>query len=349
MFRKTRKIIKYFATGIIILAFIIAYSNNRNYVNDIFPIEDLGKNLWFGFKNMISKLNVVPEYIPTFSVQKAPKQTPKEEEQVKTTQKLDVEIEHLVVQKKAGKDIQYGFDKNYNLVYSNNAQTEAFFKYTQDGFIEQIVVGNRQIIFNYNPSRQLTKVIDAEKIAQFRYDFNSWLKSADYPYEKLFFMFDSLGQLMTFKRGVGYETKLTYDKGRLAAFVKDGTITRLAYNAKNLIKSVETDDSYLVLNYARDDFLAYLAGVKYGLGETISYNTNDESVVSATDDSVFTGATEPARINALNLYLACAKFKKLPVLFDPLAYALYVNYFKQDIISYLVNNYVCDVVYDRKV
>ncbi len=348
MFRKTRKIIRYFALCVIFLALIFAYSNNRTYVNDILPIEDLGKNVWFGFKNTLSKLNVIPEYTPTFTVQKAPKQIAKEED-AKTIQKLDVEIEQLVVQKKAGTELQYGFDKNYNLVYSNNTQTETFFKYATDGFIEQIVAGNRQILFTYNPSRQLIKVTDEDKIAQFRYDFNGWLKSADYPYDQLLFLFDSLGHLMTFKRGVGYETKFTYDKGRLSAFVKDGTTTRLAYGAENRIKGAQTDDSYLVLNYGRDDFLAYLAGAKYGLGETISYNTNDESVVSATDDSVFTGATEPARINALNIYLACAKFKKLPVLFDPLAYALYVNYFKQDIVSYLVNNYVCDVVYERKV
>ena len=145
------------------------------------------------------------------------------------------------------------------------------------------------------------------------------------------------------------ETKFTYYKGRLSAFIKDGTTTRIFYGAKDMIKGAETDDSQLVLNYGKDNLLSYLAGLKYGLGETISYNTNDETVISANDDSVFTGETEQARINALNIYLTCAKFKKLPVLFDPLAYALYVNYFKQDLVSYLVNNYVCDVVYDRKV
>lgn len=340
------KLAKYIAYIVVITAVLISYSTNRERINEAFPFEDLSIDLWQDFKSFITKFSVVPEYVP--------KVQPKQEIVATTVEKPLLEIknakadvEHTIVHQKSGKKSFYGFNNKLNLVAFADGTRQAILEYSNDGVLQAITAGERVMKFNVNPRGQLTRINDGYDVIQLKYDFNGWLKNADYPYEKLAFQFDAMGRLMTFKRGEGYETKFTYYKDKLDSFVKEGTVTKVVHNADGFIKGFTTDDSYFVLNYGKDNLLSYLAGAKYGLGETISYNTNDESIVSSTDDSIFTGEPETARIAALNLYLTCAKFKKLPVLFDPLAYSLYTNYFKQDIVAYLVNNFVCSVIYGR--
>lgn len=342
MFGKIRKTIKYSAYFIVVLTMILIYANNKS------ELDNYGEDLWQTFKNAIAKFAVIPEYTP--------KQVQKQETTVQKPQEKPAEItlpkasiEYTVLHENNGKKIIYGYDKNFNLAAFTDGKKQAILEYTQDGNLEKITAGERAIKFNYNQRGQLTKIEDDGRVVQLRYDLNGFLKLYESAHDKLAFQFDALGKLMTYKRGEGYETKFTYNKEKLDSFVKDGTVTKITFGAKNLVKGIVTDDSYLVINYGKDDLLSYLAGAKYGLAETISYNTNDESIVSSTDNSIFTGKPETARITALNLHLSCAKFKKLPVLFDPVAYLLYTNYFKEDIVSYFVNNFVCDVVYGRSV
>lgn len=341
MLSKIRKTAKYSAGLIVILALIIIYAHNSAEINNF------GEDLWQTFKNIIAEFAVVPEYTP----KPAPKQEAivQKPVQTETVSLPQANIEYTITQKNNEKQILYGLDKNLNLVAFTDKKNQAIFEYSPEGAINRITAGERVIAFNYNQRRQLTRINDSGQMTQLRYDVNGFLKLYETPYEKLTFFFDPLGKLMTFKRGEGYETKFTYSKEKLDSFLKDGTTTKINFGAKGSVKSAVTEDSYLVLNYGRDTLLGYLAGAKYGLAETISYNTNDESVVSSTDNSLFTGEPETARIATLNLYLACTKFKKLPVIFDPLAYVLYTNYLKQDIVQFFANNFVCDVVYGRTV
>lgn len=344
MLEKIKKTTKYTAYAIIITALLLVYYNNQQELNNF------AQDLWQTSKKFISYFAVVPEYQPITTNQNQPKKEP----QIILPKKIEEElnlanITYTIKQTKSGKQSFYGYDAKYNLVAFTDGQKKAIIEYNPEEKISKITSGNRKITLNYNPRGELTQIIDNEQATKLKYGINGQLKSIETPYEKLAFFFDDLGKLMTYKRGEGYETKFTYNKNKLDSYLKDGTTTKVTFNSKGQLKTVLTDDSHLIINYGKDDFISYLAGIKYGLAETISYNTNDETITSATDDSQFTGETEPARINALNLYLTCIKFKRTPVMFDPLAYVLYTSYFKQDIVYYLTNNLVCDTVYGREI
>ena len=343
MFEKIKKTTRYMAYAVIIISILLVYYGNYRELNNF------AQDLWQTTKKLISLFAVVPEYQPI--QQKFTQQ--KEEPQIIQPKKIEetlnsASIIYTITQTKAGKQLFYGYDLQYRLVAFTDGQKKAIIEYTPEEKISRITSGKRKILLNYNARGELMQITENEQITKLRYDINGNLKNIETPYEKLTFLFDDLGRLMTYKRGEGYETKFTYDKNKLDSYLKDGTITKVTFNSKGQLKTAITENSHLVINYGKDDFISYLAGIKYGLAETISYNTNDETITSATDNSQFTGETETARINTLNLYLTCIKFKRTPVIFDPLAYIMYASYFKQDIIAYLTNNLVCDAVYGRE-
>ena len=340
MLEKIKRTTKYAVYSIIIIIVLSVYFSNQQEINNF------SQDLWQTFKKFISSFAVVPEYQPATQAQGSQKK----EHEIILPQKIEeasnsANITYAIKQIKAGKQFSYGYDDRFRLVEFTDGERKTIIEYTPEEKIYKIISGDKIIKFNYNQRAELMQITSNEQVTKLRYDMNDWLKSVETPYEKLTFLFDSTGKLMTYRRGEGYETKFTYNKNKLDSFLKDGTTTKLTFNQKEQLKNAITDDDNLIINYGKDDLISYFAGTKYGLGETISYNTNDETITSATDDSQFTGETETARIIALNLYLTCTKFKKVPVLFDPLAYVIYTSYFKKDIISYLTNNFVCDAFY----
>ena len=65
MFGRTKNILKYSAYFVVILAVILVYSDYREQINVILPVENFVFGIWPAFKGFIEYFDVVPEYIPT--------------------------------------------------------------------------------------------------------------------------------------------------------------------------------------------------------------------------------------------------------------------------------------------
>lgn len=345
MFDRLRKTVKTVINLVIIVAVVLAYTSYRSEINEYVPVEEYVFSLWSAFKNFIAQFAVVPEYTPR--IVEKPKVEPKLQSQPVVKEPVKITATSFVTHKKDGQEIVFGYDSEGKLVSVDDSGKEIRFLYTHDGFIEEISDASRKIVFDYNPRGELIKITDGDDVTAIKYNFYGFVSKISLPKDTLTFEFDNLGRLVKFRRGVGYETTLFNKENHVVSLNKGSDTTDFLYNQYGLLKLARTGDDYWVLNYGKDLLLSYFAGTKHNLGETISYNTNDVSVVSKTDNSFFVGGTEPVRFDAVNIYLACSKFKKLPVFFDPLAYVIYTNYFKKDLVAYVVNNFVCDVVYGR--
>ncbi len=345
MLKRAVKILRWTVRIVIIAAIFLAYYNYRYEINEFFPIEDLGKNAWPSFKAFIAKFAVVPEY------EKKAVVMPKEEAvipEVVQEKVHDIKASFVAVQKWFDEEILYSYDDSLNLVAVDRRDKRIKLFYTHDGFVQEIIAPDRILEFYRNPRGELTRITDNNKEITIKYDFYGRPSKVTFnDGDTLTFEFDGFNRLLKVKRGVGIPSVFFYRDNKLASLTKQSVVTEFSFNADGLLRSVLTGDDYLVLNYGKDKLLSYLAGSKYGLAETISYNTNDVSLVSNKDNAVFTGEPEQVRFKAFNLYLGCTKFKRIPVVFDPIAYVLFNNYFKEDIIGYLVNNYVCEVVFDK--
>ena len=347
MLKRLGKIWRWTLRILIIAAFVLAYHNYRYEINDAFPVEDLGVDAWYSFKGFIAQFAVVPEYErrAVAKPQEIVQEVKKEEPEIVLP---EIKQSFVARQKWFDEEIVYGYDAELNLVSVEREHKKILFYYAQDGFLESIVAPDRAVEFHRNERGELTKIIDKSKETQIKYDFYGRPSKVDFSDgETLAFEFDGFNRLLKFRRGAGIPVVFFYRDNKLVSFTKASVVTELSFNAAGLLKGVLTGDDHLVVNYGRDNLLSYFAGSKYGLGETVSYNTNDVSLVSNKDNAVFSGDPEPVRFKAFNLYLGCTKFKRIPVVFDPLAYVLFENYFKEDVVGYLVNNYVCEVVFDR--
>lgn len=264
------------------------------------------------------------------------------DESVKADEEPKVYAFNTVLQTRGDTVVLYWFDQNDNIILINNSGKSTYFFYDGDKLM-MIKSWDKERNFLYG-SGLLTNVVSKYETTDFVRDaWNRLIGIEDG--EKVSFSYDPNDRLLSFKRGSGMPTTFEYDeKDRIKSFTKVLTTTNAYYDDSGRLKLLDTQNSFLVIAYWREDLLSSLSGDVYGLKETVSYNQNDIKLVSATDESVFTGELERLRINALNTYLFCKKFRKAPVVFDALSYILFYDYFDEGVEEYIVMSYYCEAL-----
>ena len=203
----------------------------------------------------------------------------------------------------------------------------------------------KPIEFTYGEKGLLTNITTPRWTINLHYDRYDRLNVYTTPNDKIRFDWDINDQLTGFKTDQGVPTTFAYNEDKKIRSFKKTVETIVRYDDKNRIRSLQSDDDFMLINYWKDDLMSSLSGSKYGLKETVNYGPTEIKLVSNTDEQVFSGGTEEARITAFNLFLACKKIKYIPVVFDSRSWTIYSDYFKKGIVDYLVNNFVCNAVY----
>ncbi len=263
------------------------------------------------------------------------------EEQVNAGAETEVYAFNTVLQTRGDAVTAYWFDQNDNIIFINNSGKVTYFFYDENKLVRiKGDAGEKNL--NYKEGG-LSTAVSKYETAEFVRDVWGRLTGIE-DGEKVSFSYDPNDRLSSFRRGSGVPTTFEYDEeGRIKNFTKALTTTKAYYDDNGRLKLLDTQNNFLVIAYWREDLLSSLSGDVYGLKETISYNQNDIKLISATDESVFTGELERLKIKALNLYLFCKKFKKAPIVFDALSYTLFHDYFDKEVEGYIVTNYYCGV------
>ncbi|RDH41396.1 RHS repeat-associated core domain-containing protein [Zooshikella ganghwensis] len=116
--------------------------------------------------------------------------------------------------------------------------------------------GGRTYRYEYDPAKQLTKLISPEGTAtQFEYDANGNLITLiDANHQTTRFEFDKADQLMAKAFADGSKIQYTYDKGNLKTQTDArGIVTTYHYDAKQRLEKVSYSDSTPEVSYAYND------------------------------------------------------------------------------------------------
>lgn len=216
-----------------------------------------------------------------------------------------------------GKKTDFFYDGDGRIVKLNTVELD------YDGSqLKEVRSGSDTETFEYNDAGQLTQVKDGET---------------------LFFMYSD-GLLSEFKRGsVGAVTYFTYDKDNIAEIKKANNVYTLHYDDANNLNDINynKDTAHFIIGLGKGDRITKLSGKLYGPGETVDYIVGKINVFGA-DSSSFEGNDEELRIDALDKFLICTRFKKLPVEFDTVTYSILRNHFDFSLQDYFISNYYCE-------
>lgn len=276
----------------------------------------------------------VPEIVP----EKTPAAA-KEQEIADTAPKLkELVAKAFVIQSfDDGSVIRYSYTSDRILVSIDNDSKVTEFFYDEAGKLAKI----NAVELVYDSSR-LKEVVSGHEKDIFEFNAAGQLVQAKGK-ENLFFMYSD-GVLSEFKRGsVGAVTYFTYEKDNIAEIKKANNIYELYYNEENYLEDINynKDTAHLIIGVGKDDRITKLSGKLYGPGETIDYIAGKINVLGE-QNSVFAGNDEALRIDALNKFLICTRFKSMPVEFDPVAYAVLKNHFGFGLQDYFISNYYCE-------
>lgn len=231
------------------------------------------------------------------------------------------------------------------------------YSYTSDRILASIDYDNKTTDFCYYEDGKLAKVNDVELVydgnqlkevksgqdtAVFKFNDESQLTQVRNG-ETLFFLYSD-GLLSEFKRGsVGAVTYFTYDNDNIDEIKKANNVYALHYDDDNNLNDINynKDSAHLIIALGKGDRITKLSGKLYGPGETMDYIVGKINILG-TDSSSIESNDEELRIDALHRFLICTRFKKLPVEFDTVAYAVLRNHFNFSLQDYFISNYYCE-------
>ncbi len=304
-------------------------------------IKDKVDAVYADFQKYMEKYAVRPPEPKVMPVQEIEK---KEAVQVVDEKETKQAPEIIVKQSSPAQTISLGFDAENRIVAAYIGTNIVTLDYENSSLRK--ISATKQIEFTYGERGLLTNITTPRWTINLNYDRYDRLNVYAAPDDKIRFDWDINDQLTGFKTDQGVPTTFTYyDNKKIKSFRKQSRETVVRYDDKNRIKSMQTDDDFMLIHYWKDNLMSSLSGSKYGLKETVNYGPTEIKLVSNTDEQVFSSGTDETRAAAFNLYLTCKKIKHLPVVFDPLAWAVYSDYFKKGIVEYLVNNFVCNAIY----
>jgi len=231
------------------------------------------------------------------------------------------------------------------------------YSYTSDRILTSIDNDGKTTDFYYYEDKRLAKIndveliYDADKLKEVKsgqdttvFDFNDagqLIQVKDG--ETLFFLYSD-GLLSEFKRGsVGAVTYFTYENDNIAEIKKANNVYTLHYDDDNNLNDINynKDTAHFIIGLGKGDRITKLSGKLYGPGETVDYIVGKINILGK-DSSSIEGNDEELRIDALNKFLICTRFKKLPVEFDTVTYSILRNHFDFSLQDYFISNYYCE-------
>ncbi len=230
-------------------------------------------------------------------------------------------------------EIIYGFDKENNIVRIEFPDKTFELKYEQNKLIE---INNNK--FSYSDGK-LIEINDGE-VTKFEQDGNI-LKITNG--ENWDLVYDSKELLRQASRG-GVKTNLDYYPNGMVESISRGSVTsNVLYDDKDRLRSITIGNSNIILGYWKDNKLIKITGQTYGKGTEVSYGLNNAKIISASDDSEFTATDIDSLYKVVDFYLYCKYLKRLPVMFDGVSYAIFTNYFKENVQDYFIMNKKCEI------
>ncbi|MBI4016419.1 MAG: hypothetical protein HY363_01875 [Candidatus Aenigmarchaeota archaeon] len=307
-------------------------------------IKEKADAIYANFQKYMEKYAVKPPSPPQFPEIK--KEVQKEEiiVQKKEEEKLLPEI--IVKQTSQAQTSSLKFDAEKKLIAVHKGTETIKFEYENASLKKISAV--KPIEFTYSEKNLLTNITTPRWTVNLHYDRYDRLNVYATRDDQIRFDWDINDQLTGFKTDQGIPTTFTYYENKKIKSFKKTVETIVRYDDKNRIKGLQSDDDFMIINYWKDNLLSSLSGSKYGLKETVNYGPTEIKLVSNTEQVVFSEGTEETRIAAFNLFLVCKKIKYIPVVFDPRSWSIYSDYFKKGIVDYLVNNFVCNAVYETE-
>lgn len=180
----------------------------------------------------------------------------------------------------------------------------------------------------------------------FSYDSRGRLVEVKGGRESLYFDYDTLDRLVRVRRGVAGATSFDYSDTKLSSLIRGSSVTKIIFDDRERVRSFDAQDTEFIFGYWRDDKLVSLTGKTFGSGLTVSYGPDypafEAKFVNIEDNSIFTSAYTDTLYRVVDEYIYCKYVRRLKdLLFDGISYAFFVNYFKGDIVDYLVMNFRC--------
>jgi hypothetical protein len=241
---------------------------------------------------------------------------------------------------------EFKLSEDNRLVHISSKNGSWDFRYERGKLAE--IVGEESYEFLYNRSQLSAIDLSGSKLI-FRYDSRGRLVELKGGKENLYFDYDSLDLIRGVRRGVAGKTSIDYDKQAKIKYLTRGKRTVNAiYDDEDRLRNLDGDDVKFILGYWRDSKLISLSGKGFGQGLGVSYGPdyppNESKIAHVVDDSVFHSAYKDTLYSVVDEYLYCKYVRQLnELLFEGESYAVYVNYFKGDMVGYLAMNVRCKV------
>jgi len=237
------------------------------------------------------------------------------------------------------RNVKYGFDKYDDLVSIEGPEGKIAFEYDEYGKL--VSIGEGLINFTYKGDKLIRVDREFDSVDLEYNSFGDLVKIDDHDVHK--FKYDANARLIEHQRGNAPPTKFEIEGNNTLKTTRSTITTIFRYNEDDLIRDVDRNDNHISIGYGRENKIASFSGSIYGVGETISYNPNSIEIVSNERPAEFTGHYR-IRPKLFELYMYCNMLRRVPVLFDPIAYVLANHHLGYDTHDYFVKGYYCEFV-----
>lgn len=239
----------------------------------------------------------------------------------------------------------WGFDDQTRLVLYNSSEKTVVFKYDNEGRLDSIRTPNKKYDVLYGKHGPLKVVLDDKTVHSFRYNSIGQLVGWESGQERFSFTYDSKGRLSSYFRDKGQMTEFVYDqKNRTSKILRGRLETSVRRDDRDRLGMLVRQDDYWVFGYWRENLLSSMSGPLYGLKETVNYGPASIKIVSNIGQTVFESETFKPRLSALNLYLFCTRWRKIPVLFEWASWVILNEYQNGTVQDYVTNTLLCEAI-----